>query len=138
MSVVVMYSPDEFGRAALTYGATEAARRAERLVVVNPSKGDAYVDTKFVREDELERLRSALARLDVESEVLHDVVPDIAGAVLHAASTTGASLIVVGIRPRTPVGKLLLGSVAQRLILDAECPVLAVKPDGSEDLLSSS
>ncbi|MET1038318.1 MAG: universal stress protein, partial [Aeromicrobium sp.] len=49
---------------------------------------------------------------------------------------TGASLIVVGIRPRTPVGKLLLGSVAQRLILDAECPVLAVKPDGSEDLLA--
>lgn len=136
MSVVVMYSPDEFGKAALSYGATEAARRREKLVVVNPTKGDSYVDSKFAREDDLASLRTALDRLDVESEILHDVVPDIAGAVLHAASTTGATLIVVGIRPRTPVGKLLLGSVAQRLILDAECPVLSVKPDGSEDLLA--
>ncbi len=135
MTVVVMYSPDEFARAALSYGATEAARREEKLVVVNPTKGDSYVDSKFAREDDLAALRIALDRLEVESEILHDVVPDIAGAVLHAASTTGASLIVVGIRPRTPVGKLLLGSVAQRLILDAECPVLSVKPDGSDDLL---
>lgn len=133
--VVVMYSPDEFGRVALAYGAAEAARRGERLVVVNPTKGDAYVDNKFVREGELAALRTALDRLDVAAEIRHDVVPDIAVAVLDAARETDASLIVVGIRPRTPVGKLLLGSVAQRLILDATCPVLAVKPDGSEDLL---
>ncbi|MCW2841973.1 MAG: universal stress protein UspA [Aeromicrobium sp.] len=136
MSVVVMFSPDEFGRVALSYGATEAARRAERLVVVNPTKGDAYVDNKFAREGDLTTLQAALNRLEVESEIRHDVVPDIADAVLAAAKDTGASLIVVGIRPRSPVGKLLLGSVAQRLILDAECPVLAVKPDGSEDLLA--
>lgn len=135
MSVVVMYSPDEFGRAALAYGATEAGRRQERLVVVNPTRGDAYVDNKFAHEDELESLHAALDRLEVASEIRHDVVPDIAGAVLDAARETDASLIVVGIRPRTPVGKLFLGSVAQRLILDATCPVLAVKPDGSEDLL---
>ena len=135
MSVVVTYSPDEFGQAALSYGATEASRRGERLVVVNPTKGDAYVDPKFAREEEMTALRTRLARLDVETEIRHDVVPDVADAVLSVARETRASLIVVGIRPRTPVGKLLLGSVAQRLILDAECPVLAVKPDGSEDLL---
>lgn len=138
MSVVVMYSPDEFGRAALSYGAAEATRRAEELVVVNPTKGDAYVDTKFARDEELAALQAALDRLDVDSRVLHEIVPDIADAVLAAAADTGASLVVVGIRPRTPVGKLLLGSVAQRLILDASCPVLAVKPDGTEDLLAGT
>ena len=38
-----------------------------------------------------------------------------------------ASLIVIGLRRRTPTGKLLTGSQAQRTLLDANCPVLAVK-----------
>jgi nucleotide-binding universal stress UspA family protein len=43
------------------------------------------------------------------------------------ASETSAELIVIGLRRRTPVGKLILGSNAQRVLLDAPCPVLAVK-----------
>lgn len=134
MSVVVAYSPDVFGKAALSYGATEATRRGEKLIVVNDTKGDSYVDKRLAAEKEIEALRAELSRLDVETEVRQDVVADVAEAVLQVSTEASASLIVVGVRPRSPVGKLLLGSVAQRIILDATCPVLAVKPDGAEGL----
>lgn len=132
MSVVVAYSPDVYGKAALSYGATEASRRDEKLIVVNDTKGDAYVDKRLAAEKEIDALRAELSRLDVETEVRQDVVPDVAEAVLQVSAESSASLIVVGVRPRSPVGKLLLGSVAQRIILDATCAVLAVKPDGRD------
>ena len=48
----------------------------------------------------------------------------------------GAILIVVGYRRRSPAGKFLLGSDAQQILLEAPCPVLAVRPadeDGDGD-----
>lgn len=52
---------------------------------------------------------------------------DAADQILKLASELNAELIVIGLRRRTPVGKLLLGSQAQTILLEAECPVLAVK-----------
>ena len=43
------------------------------------------------------------------------------------ADEVGASLLVLGAKRRTPVGKLLLGSMVQRVLLDAQIPVLVVK-----------
>lgn len=43
------------------------------------------------------------------------------------ASEVGAIMLVIGVRRRSPVGKLVLGSDAQDALLGAECAVLAVK-----------
>lgn len=128
MSIVVAYSRDPFGSAVLDHGARAALEDGSRLVVVNATKGDSYVDPRFAADDEVAAIEADLGTRGVEVVVRHEVVPDVADAVLAAAQDTGATLIVVGVRRRSPVGKMLMGSVAQRVILEAHCPVLAVKP----------
>lgn len=126
--VVAAYSADDYGRAAIEHGEAIARASGARLVVVNATRGDKLVDDRYAHDDEIAALQDRLATDGLEVEIRHDVVPDVAEAVLVAAEECSADVIVVGVRHRTPVGKLLLGSVAQRVILDAPCPVLAVKP----------
>ncbi len=128
MSVVVAYTPDSYGRAALDHAAAAARTTGTNLVIVNATRGDSFVDTRFAADADLAAVRDKLTGEGLEVVMRHEVVPDIADAVLAAAEEERATLIVVGVRHRSPVGKLLLGSVAQRVILDSPCPVLAVKP----------
>jgi nucleotide-binding universal stress UspA family protein len=129
-SIVVAYSADRYGAAALEHAADLARKDRTRLVVVNATLGSSLVDSRFAHDADIAALQDRLASEGLEVVVRHDVVDDVADAVVAAADEERASLIVVGIRHRTPVGKLLLGSVAQRIILEAHCPVLAVKPAG--------
>lgn len=46
--------------------------------------------------------------------------------IIEYAGEQGASFIVTSGRKRSPVGKVLFGSVPQSLILNADCPVLSV------------
>ena len=50
------------------------------------------------------------------------------GPLDRPAAATSARLVVIGLRRRSPVGKLVTGSDAQRLLLDLDVPILAVKP----------
>ena len=51
----------------------------------------------------------------------------VAEQIVDIVRDTDASLLVIGIRHRTTIGKLIMGSTAQTLLLDCPCPVLAVK-----------
>ncbi len=96
--------------------------------MVNATKGDALVDRRYVGEEGLAELESRLADLDVEHEVRQAMGTDVADEMLRVVDDTRAQVIVIGIRHRSPVGKMIMGSVAQQVLLDAPCPVLAVKP----------
>lgn len=126
--VVAAYSADDYGRAAIAWAEDLARTAGSRLVVVNATRGDSLVDARFAHDADIAALRERLVADGIDVEIRHDVVPDVAEAVVTTAEEIGADLVVVGVRRRTPVGKLLLGSVAQRVILDAHCPVVAVKP----------
>jgi nucleotide-binding universal stress UspA family protein len=125
--VVVGHVPTPRGRAALDHALAEAERRGARLVVVNSSRGDALVDEEYLQGDPLRRLHDELTLTGVPFELRQPVGRDVAEELADAVAETGAEVLVIGLRRRTAVGKLLLGSAAQRILLTVECPVLAVK-----------
>lgn len=127
-TVLIAYTPDDFGRAALTYGIAEARRRSARVIAVNATRGDAYVDERHADDDRVATLEKELTDSGLEFVVRRPIAADVAEAVVDAADEDGADVIVIGLRRRSPVGKLVMGSVAQRVLLGAGCPVLAVKP----------
>ena len=128
MPIVVGYVPTPEGRAALARAIEEARLRELRLVVVNTSRGDSLVDARFAPADDWETVLGQLAGSGVEHETVRQVsAVDPADQLLRLARETNAEMIVIGVRHRSPVGKFILGSSAQTVLLEAECPVLAVK-----------
>ncbi len=127
MSVVVVgYLPKPEGEAAVRAGVAEAGRRNARLVVVNAQRPGVIEQAHAERLDEL---RSELATTGVEHQIRELVRgQEPADDLIAVAREVDAELIVIGLRRRTAVGKLILGSNAQRILLDAPCAVLAVKP----------
>ncbi|MBK8469785.1 MAG: universal stress protein [Candidatus Phosphoribacter sp.] len=130
MAVVVGYVATREGRAALRRAAEECELRHARLIVINSQRGgkdfDADEAVKF--EAELDVIQKKLTDLGLAHEVRQLVRgKEPAEDLIEVAEQEQAEFIVIGLRKRTPVGKLILGSNAQRILLDATCPVLAVK-----------
>lgn len=127
-TIVVGYTPTPPARAALRRAVEESRLRTAELLVINASPGDRYSDPGFAEASELDQVRQLLDTSGVTYEIRQPVRGrDGAEEVLHAAEESGAQLIVIGLRRRTAVGKLLLGSTAQSILLGASCDVLAVK-----------
>ena len=132
MTIVVGYVPRAEGRAALRRAAEEAQLRSTRLVVVSSNKGGGALGEAEAAEHERElaEVRAQLSAEGIDAEVRQLVRGlDPAGDLIAVATETSADFIVIGLRRRTPVGKLILGSNAQRILLEAPCPVLAVKAE---------
>ena len=130
-TIVVGYVPSPEGLAAVEYAVTQAQRDDARLVLVNSGIRGYDSDPAFASATDLDALAGRLSDLGVAHEIRQApqaISP--AEEILQAATDVGADLIVIGLRRRSPVGKLFLGSSSQQVILDAACPVVAVKrPD---------
>ncbi|MBC7291692.1 MAG: universal stress protein [Actinotalea sp.] len=129
MSVVVGYVATPEGASALESALTEAQRRGVPLVVILSDRGQRFGSEPTDLEQQVADVRARLADAGVPFDVRQTARGrDVADDIIGAAVEEGAELIVIGLRRRSPVGKLILGSNAQRILLDAPCPVLAVKP----------
>lgn len=120
-TIVVGYTAKPEGRAAL-----------ERSIRMARAGGATIVIVHTAPAEELVGLDEEMAATGVAYEI-HQApdVLDPAEELIKVSESSPDPIIVIGLRRRSPVGKLLLGSNAQRVLLDASCPVLAVKAEGA-------
>ena len=127
MTILVAYVARPEGEAALAKGIVIATRRNEALVVVNAGPGGKD-DTGVVDGYEGERLAERLTKLPVQAEFKQFVRGRSAvEEIEELVQQLQVSVLVIGLRRRTAVGKLLLGSTAQEILMTVSCPVLCVK-----------
>jgi len=130
MTVLVAYVPRPEGQAALDKGIEIATKDNEQLVVINAGPGGRSEDPNVVSGYEVERVEERLAKLPITAELKVFVRGNSAiEEIEELVQTLQVSVLVIGLRKRNPVGKLLLGSMAQEILLNVPCPVLAVKAD---------
>ena len=130
-TIVVGYVDTPEGRAALRRGVEEAKLRNGRLIVVNSSReGPQSTYDARIADEVLESARAELTGLGIDYDVRGLVRGlEVSEDIVDVAKAEDADLLVIGLRRRSPVGKLILGSNSQRILLDADCAVLAVKAD---------
>jgi nucleotide-binding universal stress UspA family protein len=130
MKIVVGYIRSPEGQAAIETAVAEARLRDGEVIVVHSLRGGTRDETEQVvtYRSELEEIESRLSSDGVRvttRELVQGQSP--AEDLIQVARDEQAGLIVIGLRKRSAVGKLILGSNAQELLLNAPCPVLAVK-----------
>ena len=135
MTIAVAHPVTSSSNHVLAAGVGEAVARGTDLVVivvVNSTDGDAAEALEAGVGDLVEGicraqgLSSVNWRLQIATAASQNV-EDVSSAILDCLDSSGASLLVIGARRRSPVGKAFLGSVTQDLILEADVPVLVVK-----------
>lgn len=123
MTIVATYQDSPEGHAAVQAAVAEAALRRTDVVVLAPPTergGPPDIPAALLPSPGDTAAPAVTVRAAVRAA-------DLAGEVVDLATELAAELIVIGMRRRSPVGKLLLGSAAQQILLDATVPVLAVR-----------
>ncbi|MEV1172097.1 universal stress protein [Nonomuraea sp. NPDC049784] len=128
MTILVGYLPTPEGDAAVEAGLREGLLRSERVIIVNSPRRGAPVDEHKIDDNAssalLARARAAGVDAEVRQPLHDDDLPETFEALIEE---TGGTLIVIGLRHRSLVGKFILGSEAQRILMEASVPVLTVK-----------
>jgi nucleotide-binding universal stress UspA family protein len=128
MTIIVAYAPRPEGRAALDKGIEMAGQNKERLLVVNAISGANQDDPSRADASEVEAVERRLAEAGVDGEFKRFVRGrNAVQEIVDLAESPDVTVVVVGLRQRSPIGKLILGSVSRDIILSVRCPVLAVK-----------
>lgn len=128
MTVLIAYLPAPEGEAALALGFSEATLRGTSAIVVNSPRRGVGDRVTTIRPDDAQAIVERGADAGVEVEVVQPAHEDDLADILNTvAAEHDCEIIVIGLRKRSAIGKFILGSQAQRILLDASVPVLTAK-----------
>ncbi len=98
------------------------------IVTIMPEGMEKDQDLITETKADLEKAKTHFDRKDIpcESHLLIRGI-DPGDDLVNFAKKTQADEIIIGVKNRTKVGKLLLGSTAQAVVLNAPCPVVTMK-----------
>ncbi len=145
--IVCPYDNSDFARKALDYAAKLTLNNGEKLtilfVMINPfifEGGNPILSNNVLAVDLLEKMRVGEKQqletmmyklkqdnpgLDVNYVLLEN--NDIGDAIMNFQKSTSADLIVMGSHGRKGIKRFILGSVAEAVLRNIECPILIVK-----------
>jgi nucleotide-binding universal stress UspA family protein len=132
MKVVVGYVMSDESKAALEWAIEDSRQHGSHVVVVHSIRGGGSIAAE---EEEVLTYRKELDAIErrlTEEGIPHTVRRLVRGLspaedLVEVVSEEGADMIVIGLRRRTRTGKLLMGSDAMEILLQADCPVLGIK-----------
>jgi nucleotide-binding universal stress UspA family protein len=130
MTVAVAHRISPMTALVLREAVREAGRRGTDLAVlhvvesIDPDRTEAY---RLGVADDIERAIGQDPSVVWNLHLVTSASPDLGTKLVVLTDQVGADVLVIGARRRSPVGKALLGSVAQTVILEANVPVLVVK-----------
>jgi nucleotide-binding universal stress UspA family protein len=148
--IVVAYDFSSYGRAVLDRAVALVARAPfhvlHMVTVIDPHSGipvephHGHIDYEYadrVRVRMTDEIRKAFEATPIASEIQVFVHPRIgkpADEILDLAKEVGADLILVGTHGHTGLPRLLMGSVAERVVREAGCAVLVARPKTYPDV----
>lgn len=130
MKILVGYEKSQVADEALRLAQTHAKAFDAEVFVVNSLEQSPTLKKEKIdkAESQLEKIKADFERDGIACEVHASVSYQSPGEdLVNFAKENQVDEIIIGVRRRSKVGKLVFGSTAQYVILEAPCPVLSVK-----------
>jgi nucleotide-binding universal stress UspA family protein len=141
VQVVVAYDFSPSSEQALGRAVEVAARAPQHVLhivsVLDPHEHATAEVADRVREELLAHATAAFAGRPTAAEVqffVHARIGQPAAEILMLAREVGADLIFIGSHGKTGIERLLLGSVSERVVREAGCPVMVARPKTYPDV----